>query len=65
MLEGIHPTSISGTAKMSDKVEAAIKNIELFIDNVESYDDTLELLTLYALPQLQDVKARLKKGVSV
>jgi hypothetical protein len=65
MLEGIEPASISGSIKMSDQIDAAIKNIEMYLDNVESYDESLELLTNYALPQLHEVRARLRRGIVV
>jgi len=65
MLEGIEPESITGSVRLSDRIDAAIKNIELYLDNVETYDESLELFTDYALPQLREVRARLRKGIVV
>jgi len=65
MLVGIEPESITGSVRLSDRIDAAIKNIEMYLDNVETYDESLELLTDYALPQLREVRARLRKGIVV
>ena len=65
MLVGIEPESITGSVRLSDRIDAAIKNIEMYLDNVETYDESLELFTDYALPQLREVRARLRKGIVV
>jgi hypothetical protein len=55
MIEGIQPL----TPALSDTVEAAIRNIEFFLYNVEYYDEASELLSKYALPQLKCVAEEL------
>ena len=61
MINGYDAVATSGYVMMSDKIEAAMKNIKLYLDNVENYDENCELLTKFALPQLEEVKARLLK----
>jgi len=61
MITGYDPASESGYVKLSDKIEAAMRNIQMYLDNVESYDENCELLAKFALPQLEEVRKRLKQ----
>ncbi|MDD1627773.1 MAG: hypothetical protein LUQ26_09925 [Methylococcaceae bacterium] len=61
MITGYDPASESGYVKLSDKVEAAIRNINMFLYNVDVYDENCELLIKFALPQLEEVRKRLKQ----
>jgi hypothetical protein len=61
MIKGYEPVGESGYVKLSDKVDAVMKNIQMFLDGMDVYDESTELLTKYALVELEEIKRRLMK----
>jgi hypothetical protein len=42
-------------------VDAVMKNIQMFLDGMDVYDESTELLTKYALVELEEIKWRLMR----